>query len=429
MSNMRVTHMLYTDDAAPAPAFIFEAVTTGATESFILPLEASGTYNFTVDWGDSNTDTITAWDQAETTHTYASAGTYIVVIRGVITGWRFNNQNSRQKIYDIIEWGPLRLGNSNGYFEGCINLTVSATDILDMTGTTTMRDAFGYCWSMTTVPSMNSWDMSNITDMYAMFYYCSLFNQDISGWDVSNVTQMYLMFYRCGLFNQDIGSWNTSSVQLMQQMFTEALAFNQDIGSWDVSSVISFANTFNKATSFNQDISGWTTTSLGNMTYMFSETAVFNQDISGWNVANVTNMAGVFYNNTAFNQDISSWNVSNVTDMSNMFDGATAFNQNISGWNTASVADMTTMFNGAILFNQNLGSWNITSMTQANDMFLSITLSVANYDALLTGWEAQVEQPNVTFSGGNSKYSAGAPATARAALQANGWVITDGGQF
>ena len=45
-----------------------------------LPLESSGTYNFVVDWGDGNTDTITAWNQAETLHTYASSGTYTITI-------------------------------------------------------------------------------------------------------------------------------------------------------------------------------------------------------------------------------------------------------------------------------------------------------------------------------------------------------------
>ena len=429
MPNMRVTHMLYTDVAAPpTPAFIFEAVTTGATENFALPLEASGTYNFNVDWGDTNSDTITTWDQAEVTHNYAIAGTYIVTITGVITGWRFNFNAYRKKIYDIIEWGPLRLGNNNGYFDGCNNLTVSATDNLDLTGTTTMRDAFAYCWSLTTVPSMNSWNMSNITDMYSMFFYASLFNQDISSWDTSSVTDMYLMFYHNTVFNQNIGGWDTSSVQLMQQMFTEAIAFNQDIGSWDVSSVISFANTFTKATSFNQDISSWVTTSLGNMTYMFSEATSFNQDIGGWDVSNVTNMAGMFYGAIVFNQDISGWNVSNVDDMNTMFEGATLFNQDISGWTTSSIANMSNMFEDAIAFEQNIGSWDITGLTGADDMFAGVTLSTANYNALLVGWEAQVEKPNVTFSGGNSTYNAGAPATAKAALQTNGWIITDGGQ-
>jgi len=63
-------------------------------------------------------------------------------------------------------------------------------------------------------------------------------------------------------------------------------------------------------------------------------------------------------------------------------------------------------------------------------MFVNITLSTANYNALLVGWEAQSVQTGVALHGGNSKYTA-APsdaATARAALIADhSWVITDGG--
>ena len=34
-----------------------------------LPLVSAGTYNFTVSWGDGSQSTITAWNQAEVTHT------------------------------------------------------------------------------------------------------------------------------------------------------------------------------------------------------------------------------------------------------------------------------------------------------------------------------------------------------------------------
>ena len=33
--------------------------------------------------------------------------------------------------------------------------------------------------------------------MKRMFYSCEVFNQTINNWNVSNVTNMYCMFYRC----------------------------------------------------------------------------------------------------------------------------------------------------------------------------------------------------------------------------------------
>ena len=63
-------------------------------------------------------------------------------------------------------------------------------------------------------------------------------------------------------------------------------------------------------------------------------------------------------------------------------------------------------------------------------MFKDATLSTANYDALLTGWSAQITpQENVTFDGGNSTYTSGSLAeTGRTYLiETLGWTITDGG--
>ena len=55
------------------------------------------------------------------------------------------------------------------------------------------------------------------------------FNGDISSWDVSNVTDMNAMFYSASAFNQDISSWDVSNVTTMEYMFVSASAFNQDI--------------------------------------------------------------------------------------------------------------------------------------------------------------------------------------------------------
>ena len=84
---------------------------------------------------------------------------------------------------------------------------------------------------------ISKWDVSNVTNMCAMFCACEAFNQDISGWDVSNVTDTSYMFYDCESFNQDISGWNVSKVTDMSYMFYRCNKFNKDISGWDVSSV------------------------------------------------------------------------------------------------------------------------------------------------------------------------------------------------
>jgi len=60
-------------------------------------------------------------------------------------------------------------------------------------------------------------------------------------------------------------------------------------------------------------------------------------------------------------------------------------------------------------------------------MFDNISLSPANYDALLLGWSARSLQRNVIFSGGNSQYSPSSQAVRDTLTEAFGWLVTDGG--
>ena len=90
--------------------------------------------------------------------------------------------------------GLLQLGNSGNYFDGAANLEITATDIPNLEGTTNLERAFRDCSSLTTVPSMNDWDTSQVTDMSGMFFNANTFNQDIGGWDISSVLDMASMF-------------------------------------------------------------------------------------------------------------------------------------------------------------------------------------------------------------------------------------------
>ena len=92
------------------------------------------------------------------------------------------------------------------------------------------------------------------------------------------------------------------------------------------------------------------------------------------------------------------------------------------------------MFRGTTSFDQNIGGWNVEAVSYMSSMFNGVTLSSTNYDALLTGWNAQNLTPRVTFHGGASKYSSDVAHTARENMRtstANGgdnWFITDGGR-
>ncbi len=387
--------------------------TVSSSDQVKLPLKDGGTYDFTVQWGDGQSDTITAYDQVldgETdpvTHTYASTGTYDITIEGTCEGWGFwYNGEDNSKLTGIKQWGNVKLHNNGFQLIYCDISSYTATDTLDT---------------------------SNITSMASMFTDTTLpTGFDISGWDTSGVTNMSGVFDGVTLPDGfDISGWNTSSVTTMNEMFYNAtLPTGFDISGWNTSSVTNMTSIFQSATlPSGFDISGWDTSSVTNMNSMFiNATLPSGFDISIWDTSSVTNMENMFYN-TTFNGNIGSWITSSVTDMTNMFNSATSFNRNISGWDVSNVTDMSYMFSGATAFNQDLGGWGISSVTDMTGMFDNCGLSTANYDATLIGWSGLGTVPsNITLGAAGIQYSSDAADERDFLVTNQNWTINDAGE-
>jgi len=357
--------------------FTTEWTTTAPSEQIFLPYGA-GVYTGTIDWGDGNTDVN---DGSVTSHTYATAGTYTVIIDGDCTGWYFGNYGGSPNITSVVNWGQLQLGPDNyGYnFAYCPNLDLSSvSDTLDLTGVTNLDGLFYDCASLTSVNNINSWDTSAITTMGAMFSGCTAFNQALS--------------------------FNTSAVENMGSMFYGCTSFNQPL-LFDTSAVTDTRSMFEGAEVFNQNISSWNTGAFDRVSYMFNGAIAFNQNIGNWDTSTVTSMSGMFFQCTSFNQNIGSWNTGAVTDMGEMFLEATAFDQNIGTWDVANVTNFSAFMEGK---------------TPA-------TFSTTNLNAIYNGWSTQAVQSNLSIDFGTAKYT-GAATAGRLVLTGTAlWTITDGG--
>jgi surface protein len=409
-----------------------------------LPLVSTGTYNMLVDWGDGTTDTITTWNQAQTTHTYTSSGVYEIKISGTCRGFRFAGTGDRLKLLNISRYGILDL-STDQVFSGCTNFNSTAIDS-PVISTTSMIYCFLNCtnfngnvgnWNMSNItimqqmfsgctnfnnggsPSINNWNISKVTSMYAMFGFCTNFNQPIGNWNTSNVTSMSNgdagLFQSCINFNQDLGNWNVSKLTDFSAMFTGCTNFNNggspSINNWTLNTIsnIFMIRTFSGCTNFNQPVGNWNTTRVTYLSQTFTSCSKFNQNLNNWITSNVVNMDLLFSGCVLFDNEgsdgIKNWNTSAVTTMSATFRSCAKFNIDISSWNTSNVTNMQAMFYGATIFNQPIAIWNVNKVTVTGTTDGGMFQNATNFNQNLGSWSlrlAGVNLSNIFASSGMS---------------------------
>ncbi|MEQ1732112.1 MAG: BspA family leucine-rich repeat surface protein [Bacteroidia bacterium] len=290
------------------------------------------------------------------------------------TDFKYIQIKNDSNLIDIAHWGNTHWISMEGSFYNNINLQISATDVPDLTGATSLKSMFNSCTSLNSPANINSWDVSNITNTTWMFWGATNFNQPLNNWNTANFKNMSGMFGYASTFNQPLNNWNTSNVTNMDGMFKEATNFNQPLNSW--------------------------------------------------NINKVTDISSMFKYASTFNQPLNNWNTSNITRMDEMFNGAINFNQPLTNWNTNNVMFMNSMFQNAKAFNQNIGDWELA--VNAQNMLDSSGMDCSNLSLSMDGWvNAWVNKPynpNVVLGAANLKYGTLAQNNYNT-LFLNGWII------
>ena len=457
-------------EEASAPTFTDEfamtVTTTTANETFTIPAASFGTFDAGIEWGDGSVSSISAYNDANLTHTYATAGDHLIRIRGSFPNIRFNNSGDKLKVKSVENLGTVGWINFYGAFYGCTNMTSFTAGTTDTSSVTTMGLMFYNCNSLTSL-DVSNFDTSSVTDMNSMFRQCtSLTSLDVSNLDTSSVTAMVTMFYNCNsLTSLDVSNFDTSSVTSMNSMFQSCSSLTSlDVSNFDTSSVVFMYSMFRQCTSLTSlDLSSFDTSSITNMGNMFvSCSNLTSVDVSSFDTSSATNMGGMFYNcSNLTSLDVSSFDTSSVIDMNTMFrncssltsldvsnlDTSSATNMgamfqncsnltslDVSNFDTSSATNMSSMFYNCINLTDIVGveNFNIEGLNSTGDLnnfIIGGSIPTSRYDALLVNWDAQEPFDGMAPKFGSSTYTAGsAAATARANLISNdGWTITDGG--
>lgn len=396
------------------------SVGSTALKQFQLPLVSGGTYNMIVSWGDGFLDTITAFNDPATLHTYSSDGTYEVNIQGTCQGWVFNGTGDRLKMLNIKKWGPnFRLGTTQGnYFKGCSNLQVLDTSAITLTGTTNLQGTFQDCSTLNV--SLNSWTTTAVTNMSYMFSGATKFNNGqvttligqsagsvvinpalasyvyvtLSGssYVVSNVLtcpgaafttapapiavgDTIWIIYKGASVTQNTVLIDGPAAVYQYQYLPQTYEYNSNVLVTTVSAVTATTLTLNSAIGFDLP--------AGNIVNIVKSTSGAGTNALTWNTSAVQNMSFMFNGAALFNQDVRGFVTSSVLSMESMFSNAYSFNcgdvvgastKPMSAWTTNTVTSMKNMFNSCYGFNQAVtysapNVWNTSAVTDMSGMF------------------------------------------------------------
>jgi len=167
------------------------SVTTDG-DSFTLPF--NGTNDINIDWGDGNSDaSITV---SNPTHTYATAGTYLVKVGGTATSFSFLSTNtSASMVIGIDQMGIISYSNIVGLLSNCPNVEYLYMQDINLTNITTLESLVNNAPNLYTIDARNL-NFTSITSMRTMLYRTKayLYNE---GWsNTNNITDFYRFAYQ-----------------------------------------------------------------------------------------------------------------------------------------------------------------------------------------------------------------------------------------
>ncbi len=286
---------------AASTSFDLQIQTTTPNETFTLPCQNVGTFNAVVDWGDGNEDVITAYNQTELTHTYATVGTHSISVSGTFPNIFFKGDaTSAAKVIRVTNLGIVGWTRFIGAFRGCSNMVEFSCGNTDTSQVTVFSEMFFGCASAA-VLDVSRFDTSACTGMAFMFSSCSSAeNINVSGFNTSLCSQFRFMFDQTSsLSSLDVSGFDTSLCADFSFMFRSCAANDIDVSGFDVSLVTSAPSMFSSSSmstdNYDATLIAWAaqshqnnvTAHFGNSTYTAGGAAEAARDAliaDGWTI-------------------------------------------------------------------------------------------------------------------------------------------------
>ena len=242
--------------------FVMTVRTAATPETFTIPC-AAGTYSAQIDWGDGTANsTITAFNDADLAHSYATPGDYTVRISGTFPYIYFNNLGDRLKVLTVEQMGRVGWQSMQASFYGCANMTKFIAGNNDWSGDRSFANTWRTCTLMTQCDLAGIWanGVRPTTMAFAFHTASSLVSLNLSGCDFSVNVSMGSAFRAMTALTALTLPDNavTALCTTMNNMFYQSTSLETfNTTGWDTSGVTDFGSVLRGMGSVNVDISGW----------------------------------------------------------------------------------------------------------------------------------------------------------------------------
>ena len=394
---------------------------TGDVTITLLNTNNLPTEEILTDWGDGT-------QNSELTHTYSTAGEYIIVTnlqkdhgmnskltpyltkaviyyyehpqmlfyncqkmtevtltdnwvrtvneKGSSNMWRFLYDCTKLTKINYPQNEKIKPSSLSYAFHNCREMTSIDLGWIDYSILTNMEFTFSTCLKLTEIVGIEDVDTSKVTNMNGTFRSCSsLTSLDLSSWDTSQCTNMASMFTSCTLLTDVsfINEWDLSKVTSFNALCHGAKALTSfTLDGKDLSSL----NNCNYMLAGNPNLqtvqlTNLTTQKTINVSSMFeNDSGLTSVDFSG-TIIKPNNTSLAFKNCSSLTSlDLSSWDTSQCTTLQAMFYGCSSLiSLDLSLWNTSNVTSLyQTFMNCSSLSNLNVTNWdtgNVNSIAYA----------------------------------------------------------------